>query len=477
MKQLFKYFMFSIILLNIIIISSCKKDYLEKIPPTSLTPSLALATESDLSTALLGVYASTNLTATAPGGGLRNVDFLGRTIPVFGDLLSDNGYQSTLNSNRYTNFNNYLFVVADGNIAGFWNAAYATILRCNNIINASVPASVNVNQIKGEAHAIRALCYFNLVRYFSKPFSDDPSALGVPIVTTFDITVFPNRGKVSDVYGLINADLNNAYGLMTLFKNSTQFSKFAAKALQAKVYLTQGDKPNAKTAALDVITNGGFSVVTAANHPTFWTSSLPRTDKVETLFEVSSDATANNGFDGLANIYSQSGYGDLLCADDFYATFTPTDVRRSLYTSGVRGGSPAVFVNKFPSIFGTDNSDTKVIRMSEIYLIAAEASLPANEADALTYSNYITSRRGSNTITSTGTPLFEDILTERRKELAFEGDRYLDLTRLKRDVVRGVNYPPAARNILYTDFRRLFPIPQRELDANENIRGQQNPMW
>jgi starch-binding outer membrane protein, SusD/RagB family len=467
MKQLFKYFTFLILILNIIIVSSCKKDYLEKIPPTSLTPSSALANESDLATALLGAYS-----------GLRNVDHFGRTIPVFGDLLADNGYQSTsLNSNRYTNFNNYQFVVADGNITGFWNTAYSTILRCNNIINSSIPANTNVNQFKGEAYAIRALCYFNLVRYFSKPYTDNTTGFGVPIVTTFDINIFPPRSKISDVYGLINADLNNAYGLITIFKNSSQFSKFAAKALQAKVYLTQGDKINAKIAALDVITNGGFTVVTAANHPTFWTSALPRVDKVETLFEVSSDAISNNGFDGLANIYSQSGYGDLLCADDFYSSFSATDVRKSLYTPGVRAGSPAVFVNKFPNVFGTDNSDTKVIRMSEVYLIAAEASLPGNEADALTYSNYITSRRGSNTIASTGAALFEDIITERRKELAFEGDRYLDLTRLKRDVVRGVNYPVAARNILYTDFRRLFPIPQRELDANENIRGQQNPMW
>lgn len=477
MKQVFKYIGFTILLLNAITISSCKKDYLVKVPPTSLTPALALSSESDLSTAVLGIYSGTNLTATAPGGGLRNTDFFGRTVSVFGDVLADNAYQSSLNSNRYTNFNTYQFVVADGNVAGFWNAAYATILRCNNIINSTVPANTNVNQFKGEAYAVRALCYFNLVRYFAKPFTDNPSGLGVPIVTTFDITVYPSRNKISEVYNLINADLNNAFGLMTTFKNSTQFNKFAARALQAKVYLTQGDKVNAKAAALDVITNGGFTVVTAANHATYWTTALPRTDKVETLFEVSSDAVSNNGFDGLANIYSQSGYGDFLCADDLYASYIAADVRKSLYVPGVRGGAPAVFVNKFPSVFGTDNSDTKVIRMSEVYLIAAEASLPANETDALLYANYVTSRRGATAIASTGTALFEDIISERRKELAFEGDRYLDLARLKRDVVRGVNYPAAIRNIPYTDFRRLLPIPQRELDANENIRGQQNPSW
>ena len=466
MQQVIKYIMLFTVTACVILLPSCKKNYLDQTPPTSLTPSTALASESDLSTALLGAYS-----------GLRNVDLFGRTVPVLGDLMADNAYQSLLNSNRYTNFNNYLFVVTDGNIAGFWNAAYATILRCNNIINSTIPSNANVNQYKGEAYAIRALCYFDLVTYFARPYSEDPNGLGVPIVTKFDISLFPGRSKVSEVYTLINADLTQAYTLITLFKNSTQFSKYAAKGLQAKVYLAMGDKANAKAAALDVINNSGFTVVTAANHPTFWTGALPRTDKVETLFEVSSDAVSNNGFDGLANIYSQSGYGDMLCSDDLYALFGTTDVRKSLYAKGTRGGTPVVFINKFPNTNGTDVSDTKILRLSDVYLIAAEASLPASEADALLYANYITSRRSATAIASTGAQLFEDIIAERRKELAFEGDRYFDLQRLKRSVSRSINYPAAALTINYTDYKRILPIPQTELDANANIRSQQNPGW
>jgi starch-binding outer membrane protein, SusD/RagB family len=113
--------------------------------------------------------------------------------------------------------------------------------------------------------------------------------------------------------------------------------------------------------------------------------------------------------------------------------------------------------------------------MSEVYLIAAEASLPTNEADAKTYVNFITSRRGASAITSTGSQLFEDIITERRKELAFEGDRYLDLQRLKRDIVRSNNYLPTSRTVPYSVFRRILPIPQTEIDANPAIATQQNP--
>ena len=152
---------------------------------------------------------------------------------------------------------------------------------------------------------------------------------------------------------------------MTKFTNSTQFSKYAAKALQAKVYLSMGDKTNAKTAAIDVINNSGFTVVPAANYSTYWSGLLPRTDKVETLFEVSSNSTASNGFDALANIYNQAGYGDLLCADDLFALFEAADVRKALYPTGTRGGTAAVFVNnKYPGYGKKSKHDLERIKFS-----------------------------------------------------------------------------------------------------------------
>ncbi len=446
---------------------SCKKEFIELNPPTSLTPTQALGTEADLLVALRGAYAGT-----------RGVDFYGRSMPIWGDIMADNAYQSALNTNRYTFFNDYSDVkgatAADGNVAGLWGSAYGVILRANNIINTSVASNANVDQYRGEAYALRALSYFALIRHFAKPYSEDPAALGVPIVTKYDPEYKPARSKVSEVYALIVDDLNKAYTLMTKYTNSSQFSKYAAKALQAKVYLHMGDKVNAKTAALDVINNGGFTALTTTSHASYWSAAAITTSKVETLFEVSSDAVANLAFDALSYLYSQVGnYGDLLCADDLYASFAATDVRRALYPTGVRAGLPSAFVNKYPVISG-DLSDTKVLRLSEMYLIAAEASLPANEVDALTYVNFITSRRGAAPIVATGSALLESIITERRKELAFEGDRFHDMQRLKRTISRSTNYPASSRTIPYTVFRRLFPIPQAEVDANPQIKPQQN---
>lgn len=138
--------------------SSCKKSFLELLPPTSLTPEQALSTPADLQVALRGAYA-----------GLRGVDFYGRTLPIIGDMMADNAYQSALNTNRYTFFQTYQYVVTDGNAAGIWNTGYTVILRANNIINSTIASSPAVDQYKGEAYALRALAYFNLVRFFAKP--------------------------------------------------------------------------------------------------------------------------------------------------------------------------------------------------------------------------------------------------------------------------------------------------------------------
>ena len=445
--------------------SSCKKSFLELNPPANLTPEQALRTEADLLVALRGAYA-----------GLRSTAMYGRSLMVIGDMMADNTYQSVLNTNRYTLFNNYSYNLTDGDVSGLWSTAYGIILRTNNIINANV-SGATVNQIKGEARTIRALCYFNLVRYFARPFTDNPAGLGVPIVTVYNADLKPGRNTVAEVYAQIHADLNSAYNLMTTYSNSSQFSKFAARALQARVFLTQNDKTNARTAALDVINNGGFTLITAAGHGAYWANPVIRTDRVETIFEVSADAVANNAFDALSYIYSQAGnYGDMLCADDLYASLEAADVRRALYATGVRGGLPSVFVNKYPNFVG-DHSDTKVLRLSEMYLIAAEASLPASETDARTYVNAITAQRGATAIASTGTALFNDIMNERRKELAFEGERYMDMQRFKLDINRGANYPAAARAVPYANFRRVFPIPQTEIDVNPTIKAQQNPGW
>ena len=183
----------------------------------------------------------------------------------------------------------------------------------------------------------------------------------------------------------------------------------------------------------------------------------------------------------MAYIYLQTGnYGDLLCSSELYGKFDAADVRKAMYATGTRGGLASVFVNKFTSFSG-DHTDTKVLRLSEMYLIAAEASYPSSSADALKYVNEVTSRRGAPAIATSGAALLEDIILERRKELAFEGHRYIDLKRLgadagvpgtDRDATDGANSNAISPlNILLGDYRFTLPIPQAEININPLTRN------
>lgn len=445
---------------------SCKKDFLDLSPYDQVPQDQAITDEAGMVAAVNGLYSQ-----------LRNSSLYGRSLPLIGDLMADNVFISTTNSNRYLPEFNYTYISTNAFITATWGEAYKAILRANNIINADV-SSTNSAQLKGEALTLRALMYFNLVNYFARPYTEDPGSDGVPLILDYNPLEKPSRATVAEVYQQIEADLSAAFAQMTnTTKNSSFVTKYVARALQARVALFKGDYANAKTYALDVVTNGGYSLTSAANYVNYWKNPAPVSTKVETIFEITSDAVNNNGTNALSYFYDQAGYGDALSSDDLYNKYSATDVRRNLFITGTRAGLTVRIVNKYSNTnTAADKDDTKVIRYSEILLTLAEAYYRTNdETNARLYLNMVAQQRDPSFTgyTSTGIALLNDILLERRKELAFEGMRYLDLQRLNLDVVRvniNNNYVGVTPTLIEADhFRRIYPIPQAERDANPNI--------
>jgi len=453
-------------------LSSCKKSFLDLRPYTSVSSDVAITNESDMQNALNGAY-----------GNMNSANLYGRSTPLFGDLVADNVYISTINSNRYLDFFQINYTVTDVNMQGIWQSAYSTILRANNVINSSLQGNENIDQLRGEALAIRGLMYFELVKFFGKPYTVDPNALGVPLILTYDPTLKPTRNSVQEVYTQIEKDLTDAANLMTQDKSSGFFTKWAAKALLARMYQFKGDWDKAQTTAEDVINNSGYSLLQLGDVLTFWQNNTDRNDKLEVLFEIVFDATNNIGNSSLPYFFDQSGYGDALATESLYNLYSNTDVRKDMFIVGspIRGDEAKV-VNKFANTGSADKDEMKVIRMSEVYFIAAEAAFHnGDEATARTYLNDVATERdpGFAGYSASGQALLDDILLERRKELAFEGHRYWDLVRNNLNVTRidqANNYSGNVPLVLETsNFRRILPIPQAELDANPNIREQQNP--
>jgi len=447
---------------------SCGENFLDQVPYDSVNSDVAIRTESDMSNAVNGIYS-----------GMRSSNIYGRTFPFINDVMADNVYISTANSGRYIAQNTYALNSQDSYFTNLWLQAYTDILRANNVINATITSTTNAAQYQGEALTARAIHYFDLVRMFAKPYTTDSTGLGVPLVLTYDPLAKPGRNTVAQVYAQIVSDLNKGFGQMTVSKNSSYITKYVAESVLAKVYLYKGDYASAKAAALDVVTKGGYTLADSATYVAYWNNPAPRTDKVETIFEISSDNVNNAGSDALANMYSQSGYGDGMASSDLYNLYSDRDVRKKLIIVGKRSGNDALIVNKYQNVSNNnDKDDFKIIRYADVLLILAESYYrTGDETNALKYLNMVAQKREPSlkAYTFTGAALLDAIITERRKELAFEGDRFSDLNRLGRDITRSAQYPSAARSIPFSDYRRVLPIPQDEINANPAIRGQQNP--
>lgn len=476
MKTRHTYLSFLLVLMTLA--TSCSKDFLKEDPSTAVSVDKAILTDGDMMEALAGTYRI-----------LQGYFLFGRNAVVMGDILADNVYLSSSNSGRLLTLNNYSFAEGATESRYLWTQSYYAILQANRIIGSDLKESVNSNQLRGEAYALRALLYLNLVNWYGKPYTVNPSSDGVPLITVSSdkagVLIMPARNTVAEVYAQIISDLDKAYGMMpdtppAIHITNTNFiSRSAVKAIQARTYLYKGDYAKARDAAL-AVKNAGYSLTNgAAAFSAYWASTLPRTDKVETIFEISNTAIANNGVEGMDWLYAKGGIGDYSVTDDTYAIYSATDIRRDLILNSTRGAGAGVFqayyVNKYQNVGVADRDEVKLFRYAEVLLTLAESYAKLDdEPNARLYLNLVAQNRDPSLVayTYTGQALIDAIILERRKELAFEGLRFFDLMRTNVNFTRqnmGAKAYSFYVNVSTTDFRRLQPIPEVERIANPGI--------
>lgn len=452
----------------IIFIASCNKDFLELEPQQSVSTNKALVTIGDFQAAITGAY-----------DGLSSSNYYGRYFVLVTDIMSDDVKQNA-SANRAADWAEYVGSSTDNNnlAENIWQVGYQVINRTNRIIltEATVPEAVqaDLDNIKGEAYAIRALVHFDLVRIYAQhyTFTSDAGHPGVPIVTEIDPFMKPARNTVMEVYDQVISDFNTALGLIGDSPNSSTLSATAVKALLSRVYLYKEDWTNAVNMADAVINSGDYSLVSNANHADIFMQD----NSSESIFEMDMNPTDRRGTDALGGMYLGSGYGDYLPSEDLINLIPEGDARGNLFAvdSTVGGGIYGYLrVNKYASVLGEDN--TKIIRLSEVYLNRAEAQYHLNnEAKAKDDVNKIRKRGlpSSPNVTASGAALLDEILLERRLELCYEGHRLWDLTRNKRGVYRN-DCTATICSVKYPDSRFILAIGQYEIDVNTNVT--QNP--
>ncbi len=190
----------------------------------------------------------------------------------------------------------------------------------------------------------------------------------------------------------------------------------------------------------------------------------------------------------LFNLYTQPMGGG---AQDFRRwCFVDRSSTISANPSTATRTSEQIVIDKYPGKTGAHlANDVKVFRESEIYFIKAECLVRNGDLPGAAgliqqvrqARNYITGAVVPTPVYANATAAFADILTERRKELCFEGHRYIDLKRLgadagvpgtDRDATDAANSNATSPvNILLGDYRFTLPIPQDEININPLVQN------
>ncbi|MCS7018142.1 MAG: RagB/SusD family nutrient uptake outer membrane protein [Cytophagales bacterium] len=438
-------------------------------PRQSIDASRALNTPEAVNAAIINIYSY-----------LKSQVIYGRDLVATTEALSDNSRIINRAGGRYVNQGNNVL----GSHVGGWATYYSVINEINLVLEALPSVSLSDarrSEIEGELLALRALFYFNMMRIYAW----DPSAIvqqfdkgGVPLMLTgiknLSQITQPPRAPIRDVYQQIYRDLQEAVQKAPTTGGPHRITRGAAAAIFAKVALYNADWTNAARYATDAINANVGRLATNANYIAAWRERVHPESILEVLFQQEAESHGVNesnqsAFTTRVSLTSNSlgGWGAVVPTPEFLALHQSGDIRRQLYQTGVNRSNIVVEeCTKFLGKTGTIYMDNvPVLRVSEMILIRAEAQARlGNLNQALADVNTIRTRCGLPPVAGlTREALIDEIILQRRLELAFEGDRWFDLKRLGRDVIK------ATGNLQFGDPRYLAPIPLRELQANPNL--------
>ncbi|MDP3451514.1 MAG: RagB/SusD family nutrient uptake outer membrane protein [Bacteroidales bacterium] len=479
-----------ITLLGIALLSSCE-GFLDVMPSNSAAAETSITNANDAKVVMNGLMRR-----------LASSSYYGRDFILYGDAKGGD-FAIYSQGRGYDGLYTFNHSVSVGNMGSYWSQMYDCILQANNLllninkIEAAGAGTTALSQIKGQALTTRALVYFDLVRLYGKPFNMDKASFGVPIVLEpLDASAQPTRSSVEAVYTQVLKDLTDGAPLLPKTKVNGFLNYYANKAIQARVYLHMDRYADALAASEEIITSNVYVPYTNTNWATSWATPFSS----ESIFELGIYAgeanlgTGSLGYYLLRRLRVTGALGWFMASDYFLNTLKqdPADIRYSMMerdeSSTTRLGSCLKYVGG-PALTGDKGTasatNIKVIRLSEVYLMAAEAALNLPSPDktkAATYLNMIR-KRAPNLAPATSTNITMAMIEdERSKELFAEGHRYFDMLRWNKTIEFNDDFIfPAVlittreKTINRTFFKAILPIPESEINANPKIAEQQNP--
>lgn len=507
-----------VLLLSIIIVGACSDDFTNRPPEDGISLDAYYSTNDQVATATNAMYNRTWF------------NFHNKFFFAITEVGSGNMYTNSPDVNSMRNFS---ISGSDPELNNGWQSLWANVAQANAIINfleARVGPGVSNDVLQntiGEAYFMRATAYFYLVRLWG----------AVPIIeNNLDFASNPqiNTNRIEDIYEFIRRDYVTASEKLYTkvrtgsFVSNAKVSSGSAKAMLAKVYLYLNDYTNAKVLAEEVINSGEFKLYGGPTMPSNTFGDLftyPYNNNEESIFSLQwkqngiygSASNCNTQF-GISNgtiSTSNASYGGVFApSQDIMQLYTPDDLRRK-ETIMLPGDVYPNILAKIGSAFGplvvpaateiggqgagsgikkycigivngsnTGNADawammdnnTYIMRYAELLLIHAEAVLAGSSStadpSAVASLNAVRNRAGLASVTSF---TFNELFTERRKELAFEGDYWFDLGRIPRAQAiaimsnqnRGDQFN--AQYFTPTDSDFVLPYPTNEVAKNPKL--------
>jgi hypothetical protein len=482
------------------ILSSCKKDFLNRTDPTRIGTGIFYQDEAQVNRAINGIYGQLQ--------GITNVNYLFKEMTSDNTTIdlnpSDRGGAAGWEAFEYSTVN-----PGNGEITNLWVRYYSAIANINVAID-KLQASAIDDEVKarldGELKFLRGFLYFDLVRYFGNVILST-STIGTPA----EAFALIRTTSTDEVYAQIESDLNVA--IATLPSKADQAAalkgratKGAALATLGEMYLTLKKYDNAVT-TLKGLLSSGYSLM--PNYADVFSTTMK--NNAESVFEIQYQGDNDLGEwsnfmyvfaprvsgNVIVGFAGQSLGGRNIPTNDMIAAYEPGDLRKdvSLKTGFTKDGVyyPIPYVNKYNhphTIAGRTNDNWPIYRYADVLLMLAEAineaTGPSSEAEG--YLNLVRTRAGLDPKTGLSKDDFRTaVLKERRVELAFENHRWFDLKRTMtpQQLAAFMNahgaeekaHPTVDRggvafnqlDYVYEATEDIFPVPASQILVNDKL--------
>lgn len=344
-----------------------------------------------------------------------------------------------------------------------WRRYYHAIYIANYIIEhqseITKATTDEVNQLVGESYMMRAYCHFLLCNLYAEPYTqvDPDTTRGVPLSMEADVDQVQSCSSVADVYKQVLADCDEAEKHLNVDTWETgknyRFNKLSAECLKARAYLYMGQWQQALTAAQAVIKAHPYleNLNTSNTLPNSYASA-------ENILALEQNITGTYATIGRPSASLMSSY-------------LTGDMRRTKFYKRVTSSS-------YTLTKGGSETYSSSFRSAEFYLTAAEAAARLGERetseamlDTLLKNRYTPTvylQRQQAIAAMSNDELINEILTERYRELAFEGHRWFDLRRTTEPAITKT-YNGTSYTLQQGDSRYTLRFPSEAVEANPAI--------